>query len=212
MTEQRKSIQQNALKLACFAAACTALVSAVNWFTSPLIAEQLQLQTERQMQEVLPEKIVFGGFDAHCFSNISQQFLGTAEALPSWQIEKESQAVATVYQTVAPDGYNGDILLLVGIDDNDTVTGVRVLQHSETPGLGDKLELRKSDWINSFAGQRLNSDEDSRWAVKKDGGQFDSFTGATITPRAVVKAVRNTQLFHQTHASVDDANLQPCEQ
>ena len=93
------------------------------------------------------------------------------------------------------DGYNGNIELIVAINIDNSISGVRVLKHQETPGLGDKVELRKSDWIYSFNGKKLLSEQDSRWQVSKDGGMFDQFTGATITPRAVVKAVKNTLLF-----------------
>ena len=78
----------------------------------------------------------------------------------------------------------------MGIEPNGKVLGVRVLQHAETPGLGDKIETRISDWILSFAGKLFSLENESSWAVKKDGGQFDQFTGATITPRAVVNNVR----------------------
>ena len=104
-------------------------------------------------------------------------------------------------ETVAPDGYSGDIRMIVGIAGNDlrTVTGVRVLSHKETPGLGDKIDLRIDDWILSFDGQVFNRDQITNWAVKKDGGQFDAFTGATITPRAVINAVTQALLYVQTH-------------
>jgi electron transport complex protein RnfG len=98
---------------------------------------------------------------------------------------------------VTADGYSGDILLTIAIDENNQVTGVRVLQHKETPGLGDKIETRRSGWIKSFDGTSLTSPRAEKWAVKRDGGDFDQFTGATITPRAVVKAVKNTLQYHQ---------------
>jgi len=102
-----------------------------------------------------------------------------------------------IYSPVTADGYSGDILLTIAINENNQVTGVRVLQHKETPGLGDKIETRRSDWIKSFDGTSLTSPRAEKWAVKRDGGDFDQFTGATITPRAVVKAVKNTLQHHQ---------------
>ncbi|EQC1350519.1 electron transport complex subunit RsxG, partial [Escherichia coli] len=106
--------------------------------------------------------------------------------------------VAAVLETTAPDGYSGAIQLLVGADFNGTVLGTRVTEHHETPGLGDKIELRLSDWITHFAGKKISGADDANWAVKKDGGDFDQFTGATITPRAVVNAVKRAGLYAQT--------------
>src|SRR5690606_19926340 len=91
------------------------------------------------------------------------------------------------------------IRLLVGISADGILTGVRVLSHRETPGLGDPIELRKSPWILQFDGKRLDDPPEALWAVEKDGGIFDGLTGATVTPRAVVRAVRNTLLYFERH-------------
>ena len=107
----------------------------------------------------------------------------------------KGKPVAVIVAGTAPDGYSGDIELLVGILANGTVTGVRVTKHTETPGLGDAIELQRSDWIKSFDGKSLSAPIESRWAVKKQNGDFDQFTGATITPQSVVIEVRNTLLF-----------------
>lgn len=104
--------------------------------------------------------------------------------------KKADKTTAYAIQGTAPDGYSGNIVLLMGIEPDGKVLGVRTLQHAETPGLGDKIETRISDWILSFAGKVFSLENEAAWAVKKDGGQFDQFTGATITPRAVVNNVR----------------------
>ncbi|SOC07259.1 electron transport complex protein RnfG [Alloalcanivorax xenomutans] len=110
------------------------------------------------------------------------------------------EASGAVLEAVAPDGYGGDIRLIVGVDRDGTVLGVRVVPpHNETPGLGDNIEIRKSDWILGFNGTSLEQPSASGWAVKKDGGRFDSFTGATITPRAVVSAVHGALRYYQAH-------------
>ncbi|HET8791735.1 MAG TPA: RnfABCDGE type electron transport complex subunit G, partial [Modicisalibacter sp.] len=98
--------------------------------------------------------------------------------------------------------YSGDISLLVGIDANGELTGVRVLSHRETPGLGDKIEVRKSDWITQFAGLSLGNPPIEQWAVKKDGGVFDAFTGATITPRAVIGAIKRSLEYFASHRAL----------
>ncbi|NCC28094.1 MAG: RnfABCDGE type electron transport complex subunit G, partial [Gammaproteobacteria bacterium] len=109
---------------------------------------------------------------------------------------------------VVPDGYAGPIQLLVSVLRDGSVGGVRVLFHHETPGLGDKIEERKSDWVLSFDGKSLSNPTPERWAVKRDGGEFDQFTGATITPRAIVHAVKNTLIYVQQQG---DALFEPVE-
>ncbi|HCE41269.1 MAG TPA: electron transport complex subunit RsxG, partial [Alcanivorax sp.] len=105
-----------------------------------------------------------------------------------------------VLEATAPDGYGGAINLIVGVDMDGRVLGVRAVPpHNETPGLGDKIERRKSDWILSFNGKSLDNPAPDGWAVKKDGGRFDSFTGATITPRAVVTAVHRALRYFNAH-------------
>ncbi len=107
-----------------------------------------------------------------------------------------------MFNSIAPNGYSGRIHLLVGVYVDGSLAGVRVVKHAETPGLGDAVELRKSPWIKSFDGKSLNNPQTSGWAVKRDGGDFDQFTGATISPRAVVKAVHNTLLYYQQNADM----------
>ncbi|MGB0954659.1 MAG: electron transport complex subunit RsxG [Panacagrimonas sp.] len=109
------------------------------------------------------------------------------------------EAAAVLIDTITPRGYGGDIRLLIGIRANGTITGVRVLTHRETPGLGDKIDLRRSDWISSFNGRALGHPPVADWAVRKDGGVFDQFTGATITPRAVVHQVRDSLDYFHNH-------------
>lgn len=127
---------------------------------------------------------------------------------------RNGQAIAYLFSAVAPDGYSGEIKLLIGIDPAGKITGVRALAHKETPGLGDKIELKKSPWMLSFNGKWLDDNNLASWAVKKDGGEFDAFTGATITPRAVVKQVkRSLQSFADMQANHTLASLpQPAPQ
>jgi electron transport complex protein RnfG len=125
--------------------------------------------------------------------------LGTREPVRAYRARLGAQPVAVVLEPVAPDGYAGAIRLLVAIAPDGTLLGVRVLQHRETPGLGDAIEPRKSDWIERFAGRSLRDPAAERWHVRKDGGDFDQFTGATITPRAVVGAVANALAYFERH-------------
>jgi electron transport complex protein RnfG len=103
---------------------------------------------------------------------------------------KHQRVIAVIIPTVAPDGYSGDIKMIAGVNRDGSIVGVRVLSHIETPGLGDKVEIKKSNWIKSFDNKSLTQPTLDKWKVKKDGGEFDQFTGATITPRAVVQQIR----------------------
>ncbi|MDH5357737.1 MAG: electron transport complex subunit RsxG [Gammaproteobacteria bacterium] len=125
--------------------------------------------------------------------------LGTKEATTVYRARLNEQPVAAILTAVAPNGYNGQIKLLIGIFADGSLSGVRVINHKETPGLGDKINEKKSNWILKFKGLSLKNPDQSRWQVKKDGGDFDQFTGATITPRAVVKAVKNALLYFDEH-------------
>lgn len=125
--------------------------------------------------------------------------LGTDEPVTVYRARRDGKPVSLVIETIAPDGYSGTIRLLVGINIDGSLSGVRVVGHRETPGLGDAIDETRSDWIHVFDGKSLDNPEAAGWAVRKDGGSFDQLTGATITPRAVVKAVRNALLYYRQH-------------
>lgn len=191
-----RSMQKHGVVLALFAALTTGLTAAVNLLTKNTIAEQSTRQ-----QQVLFDKV----FPADKYDNQPQQrcMLVTDPRLGPgakrvWLATRGDRPVGVIMEATAPDGYSGAIQLLVGADFTGTIYGTRVTEHHETPGLGDKIELRLSRWITSFRGQHIQGADDPRWAVKKDGGQFDQFTGATITPRAVVNAVKRAGLVAES--------------
>ena len=128
-----------------------------------------------------------------------EALLGTDKPVMVSRARKNGEPVSLVTAAIAPDGYSGSIKLLVGINVDGSLSGVRVGAHREAPGLGDAIDEARSDWIHIFDGKSLQSPDVSRWAVKKDGGDFDQLTGATITPRTVVKAVRNALLYYREH-------------
>ena len=128
-----------------------------------------------------------------------EALLGSDEPVMVYRARRNGEPVALVIAAIAPDGYSGSIKLLVGINVDGTLSGVRVVAHRETPGLGDAIDETRSDWIYMFDGKSLQAPDVSRWAVKNDGGDFDQLTGATITPRAVVKAARNALLYYRDH-------------
>lgn len=131
---------------------------------------------------------------------VSKTLLGTAKPVTVYRARRRGQPVAAVFTpVVAPDGYSGPIKLLIAIRADGSLAGVRVIAHRETPGLGDPIEETRSNWILNFTGRSLSNPGATGWKVRKDGGIFDQFTGATITPRAVVKAVYNTLTYFAAH-------------
>ncbi len=191
-----KTIRKHGITLALFAAGSTGLTAAINLMTKTTIDEQAAIQQKALFDQVLPADRYNNRLQDRCFV-VRAPALGKGEHRV-YIAEQDGTPVAAVLETTAPDGYSGAIQLLVGADFSGTVLGTRVTEHHETPGLGDKIELRLSDWITGFSGKKIQGDNDSHWAVKKDGGDFDQFTGATITPRAVVNAVKRAGLYAQT--------------
>ena len=127
------------------------------------------------------------------------ELLGTSGPSKAYLAYKNNKPVAIVLSPVAPNGYSGPIHMLVGIYIDGSIAGVRVVKHRETPGLGDAVESQRSDWVLGFDDRSLENPTSKKWKVKRDGGEFDQFTGATITPRAVVKAVHSALLYFQQH-------------
>ena len=123
--------------------------------------------------------------------------LGTAAPVTAYRMRKDGLPVAVAIRSIAPDGYRGPLELLVAIAPGGQLIGVQVIRHNETPGLGDAFENRDAGWLDRFRGLSLTRPPQQRWTVRRDGGDFDAFTGATITPRAIVKAVRRTLEFYQ---------------
>lgn len=191
-----KTIRKHGITLALFAAGSTGLTAAINLMTKTTIDEQAAIQQKALFDQVLPADRYNNRLQDRCVV-VSAPALGKGEHR-IYIAEQDGTPVAAVLEATAPDGYSGTIQLLVGADFNGTILGTRVTEHHETPGLGDKIELRLSDWITGFSGKKIQGDNDSHWAVKKDGGDFDQFTGATITPRAVVNAVKRAGLYART--------------
>ncbi|HEY6643476.1 electron transport complex subunit RsxG [Povalibacter sp.] len=127
---------------------------------------------------------------------VSPDILGVAQPVTIYRARQSSEPVAAVFRTVAPDGYHGPIELLVAIAYDGSLLGVQVVRHKETAGLGDQFENRRTDWLPAFRGKSLSDPPQQRWSVRQDGGDFDGFTGATITPRAIVRATRRALEYY----------------
>lgn len=212
--EIKANMLRNGLILALFAIVTTGLIALTFFGTKDKIAFQQQQKLQTILDAVLDKTsydndILFDCALVHDI-NVTDEEINEAitnNSLKIYRATKDNTPVAIAIESIAPDGYNGKISLVVGMqkttDAEQTqqvlVSGVRVLAHKETPGLGDKIELRISDWILDFDGKLFNKENAPMWSVKKDGGQFDQFTGATITPRAVVKTVKQSIEYYMAH-------------
>lgn len=173
----------------------TALLAGVNELTHERILEQEKRRVLQQLNAIVPTALYNNDLLEDVIEIKDEVSFRHPAAVTVYRARMDDQPVAVMMLVTAPDGYNGDIRLLAGIDAGGTVLGVRVVSHRETPGLGDPIEAEKSDWILGFANKSLRNPETGGWAVKRDGGQFDQFTGATISPRAVVRTIHNTLLY-----------------
>lgn len=188
------SIGKNSLLLGAFALVTAGVLAGTYQLTREQIATAEREAAQQALFEVVPR-------DRHD-NNLLDDTLPTPEAAREQLglrspndihlARRGDEVIAVIVPAIARDGYSGDIRMIVGINRDGTVAGVRVVAHRETPGLGDKVDLKRDDWILSFNGRSLEDPEPARWEVKRDGGEFDQFTGATITPRAVVRQVRRT--------------------
>lgn len=189
------SIEKNSRILAVFAVVCTAIVSTVHLLTADKIEQQAKQELLTTLGSIIEPSRHNNVIYQDCLLVTTPELGG--EQLPVYLAKKDDKLVAAALTAIAPDGYNGNIFLLVAVNTDGSISGVRTLKHQETPGLGDKIEKRRHNWIDSFIGKKVTDEDDTRWAVKKDGGMFDQFTGATITPRAVVKAVTKTVRYFE---------------
>ncbi|MBW8370263.1 MAG: electron transport complex subunit RsxG [Thiobacillus sp.] len=190
-----------------FALIGTALLAFTHDRTEPTITRGQLAAKRALLSQVLPAELYDNDLLSSQQSVPPDDLLGTRQPSTMWLARRGGEFSGVVLEAVAPDGYSGDISLLIGIDADGTVTGVRVTAHRETPGLGDYIDRAKSAWIDQFAGKSLTHPAPKHWKVAKDGGAFDARAGATITPRAVVKAVRSALDYFARHRATFVAPL-----
>lgn len=198
--EMKQNIIRNAIGLSLFALLTAGLISVTQQGTQTQIADNQAEFAARQLIDILPESFkdqdILNQQVPLALNGIEQ--IGKGATDNGWQVlDSEGNIAGIILPVSAPNAYTETIELLVGISAAGELWGVRVAQHKETPGLGDQIELKKSDWILQFNGKSLALPMPEQWAVKKDGGDFDQLTGATITPRAIVTAVKKSLLYFE---------------
>ena len=214
-SEQRLSVTgtpvwRSAAALGLVVAMGTGLLVLVHELTRDRIAEQEQRATVQQLGEIVrTDRYDNALHEDRLLLRDPTAFPGD-QTVTAYRARRGGEPVAIIFRLAAPDGYNGSIRLLVGIDYDGRISGVRVTSHKETPGLGDGIELARSPWVLAFAGRSLSDPEPERWTVAKNGGEFDQFTGATITPRAVITAVRRALVyFEENRNTLFDTPAEP---
>ena len=195
-----RPIWKSGVTLAIIAAICTSLVAATWQLTAERIEHNQQEWLERSLRPALAGLFFDTGVTE------SKLTLPPPHGLPGsgpaiiYRVYAQGQPVAALFIVSARGGYAGPIRLLIGVAMDGSVTGIRILEHRATPGLGDRIEIIKSDWALQFDGRSLRNPEPGKWKIKTDGGDFDQLTGASVTPRAIIKAIRETLIYFAANA------------
>ena len=190
-----KKISTTAVAMIIFSLAASTALSISYFITKSPIDESDAKAKRIFLNQVIPADLYDNNLVKDTISIEPSPMLGNKKNIDVYRAKKKNQVLAVIIESVAPDGYSGEIKTLVGIDKEDKILGVRVIAHKETPGLGDYIEIDKSQWIKNFDLKSLEKVSEKQWAVKKDGGDFDYVSGATITPRAVIKSTYKCLLY-----------------
>lgn len=210
--ERKGSIIGSALILGILAAVCTVLVVWTHYHTEARIVQNEKDFLEQSLAPAL------GGLYFDSDLSKSAITIEPPHELPGngpatvYRVYRDQAPVAALFVVTARDGYSGPIRLLIGIEANGAISAVRIIEHRETPGLGDKIESSKSDWVEQFPGKSLGDPAIEDWAIRRDGGTFDQLTGASITPRAVIKAIRETLVYFDANRDAVFATDEPIEE
>ena len=194
-SQKKASTLRAVIYLTVTALIAVALLANVERLTRQRINANEAARIIKRLQAVLPAE----GYDNEPYLDAIRvpphELLGSTAATSIYRARRSGQPVAAVLTATALDGYFGQIRMLVSIDANGRVFGVRVIAHNETPGLGDAIDIQKSDWIENLNGLMVTENSSSDWVLKRDGGNFDRITGATVTSRAVIDSVRNAVIY-----------------
>ncbi|MCZ6487074.1 MAG: electron transport complex subunit RsxG [Gammaproteobacteria bacterium] len=197
-----REILLSGLFLWLFAVAGTTFVAVTENLARDPIIENERRVLLRNLNALLPAEKLDNDIVTDTLRIQASSLLGTKDASLVYRARYQGEPVAAIFNSIAPNGYSGKIHLLVGVYYDGSIAGVRAVKHNETPGLGDAIEIQKSDWILDFNAKSLGNPHADQWLVKRDKGVYDQFTGATITPRAIVQAVKNTLLYYEQNAEI----------
>ena len=201
LPEIKSALFQNALRTAAimlaFAFIGTLLLATVFDVTRAPIEASEKAARLSLFKEILPAENYDNDLLASQVTIAPNALLGNRLPSIANVAKQQQQTAGVILEAIAHDGYSGDIKLLIAIRADGSISGVRVLAHKETPGLGDYIDIAHGNWIKLFDNESLEKTAAEKWQVKKDGGQYDYMVGATITPRAVVKAVKQALQFYQ---------------
>jgi len=190
-----KKISSTAAAMIIFSLLASTALS-ISYFVTKTPIEESDARAKRIfLNQVIPSNIYDNNLVKDTISVEPNPLIGNKKNIDIYRAKKNNQVIAVIIETIAPDGYSGEIKTLVGVGQEDKILGVRVITHKETPGLGDYIEIEKSQWIKNFDLKSLDKMTEKEWAVKKDGGDFDYVSGATITPRAVIKSTYKSLLY-----------------
>ena len=190
-----KKISSTAAAMIIFSLLASTALS-ISYFVTKTPIEESDAKAKRTfLNQVIPSNLYDNNLVKDTISVEPNPLIGNKKNIDIYRAKKNNQVIAVIIETIAPDGYSGEIKTLVGIDREDKILGVRVIIHKETPGLGDYIEIEKSQWIKNFDLKSLGKMAEKEWAVKKDGGSFDYVSGATITSRAVIKSTYKSLLY-----------------
>ena len=190
-----KKISSTAAAMIIFSLLASTALS-ISYFVTKTPIEESDARAKRIfLNQVIPSNLYDNNLVKDTISVEPNPLIGNKKNIDIYRAKKNNQVIAVIIETIAPDGYSGEIKTLVGIDQEDKILGVRVITHKETPGLGDYIEIEKSQWIKNFDLRSLDKMTEKEWAVRKDGGDFDYVSGATITPRAVIKSTYKSLLY-----------------
>ena len=205
--KKNKIVGRTVLVMIIFGIIFSTILEFVHNKTNPIILKSEAEAKERLLLQVI-SKVLYNNDLINSFIDIKpNQRLKNMEMIKGYVARNNNEVTAVILETRAPDGYSGEIKILVGIDKNGNILGTRVIKHQETPGLGDYIDIAKSNWINIFTFSSLENTSQSEWAVKKDQGKFDYISGATITARAVTKAINEALNYFKENKLKMDINV-----
>jgi electron transport complex protein RnfG len=194
-----KASLHTALNLLFFAVIGTALLAITYQLTHDAIAKSEENEKLKLIKQIVPASSYDNDIIKDTAQLAADALLGNDNETVVYRGRLKNRPSIAVIQAIAPDGYSGKIRLIIAIHSDGRIGGVRVISHKETPGLGDYIEIARNNWITGFNGTSLDNHKDADWKVKKDGGTFDYMAGATVTPRAMVKAVHKALQYYAQH-------------